>query len=102
MGIIYIVEIQTGGSIKEVFTTSKDAEKYYNDNVKFNPVIYKLEPFKYNNEVYYYSVGSNVISLYSGNYNYLTKLKINPNKYKYDLAGIIKGLKNYLNEEPIF
>ena len=100
MDIKYTVEIQTGGSIKEVFSTSKDAETYYNNNIKLNPVMYKLEPFKYNNELYYYCLGSNVISLYNSNYNYLTKLKINPNEY--DLAGIIKGLENYLNEEPIF
>lgn len=100
MSIKYIVEVQTGGSIKEVFSTSKDAEIYYNDNIKFNPIMYKLEPFKIDNELYYYSVGSKCISLYNSNYNYLTKLKLNPNEY--NLAGIIKGLENYLNEEPIF
>ena len=41
-----------------------------------------------NDKLYYYCIGSNVISVFDNRYNYITKLTINPNKDKYNIDTI--------------
>ena len=93
--IVYIVETQSGGSIIKAFDNSKDADIYYNENLRYNVIKYVLRPFEMNDKLYYYCIGSNVISVFDNRYNYITKLTINPNKDKYN----IDTIKNKFIEE---
>ena len=86
--IVYIVETQSGGSIVKAFNNIKDAEIYYNENLRYNVIKYTLRPFEINDKLYYYCIGSNVITVFDNKYNYITKLNINPNKDKYNIDTI--------------
>lgn len=102
--IVYIVETQSGGSIIKAFDNIKDADIYYNDNLRYNVIKYTLIPFEINDKLYYYCIGSNVITVFDNKYNYITKLNINPNKDIYNIDTIKNKFIECLKTDlvPIF